>query len=70
MYICQVVEHFAYEILRLKNDQSALVLFNMREEKISEASKLKKRRLGRQIKIMGDFALMIGDLPDALDYYK
>ncbi|CAK74623.1 unnamed protein product (macronuclear) [Paramecium tetraurelia] len=70
LYLCQIIEHFASEILRLKNDQSQIVLFNMKEEKISDQSKLKKRKQGRQIKIMGDLALMINDPQDAIDYYK
>ncbi|CAD8164903.1 unnamed protein product [Paramecium pentaurelia] len=70
LYLCQIIEYFASEILRLKNDQSQFVLFNMKEEKITDQSKLKKRKQGRQIKIMGDFALMINDPQDAIDYYK
>lgn len=42
----------------------------MKEEKISDQSKLKKRKQGRQIKIMGDLALMINDPFDAIEYYK
>lgn len=42
----------------------------MREEKINDPSKLKKRKQGRQYKVMGDFALMVSSLTDALDYYK
>ncbi|CAK79338.1 unnamed protein product (macronuclear) [Paramecium tetraurelia] len=70
LYLCQIIEYFASEILRLKNDQSQLVVFNMKEEKISDQSKLKKRKQGRQIKIMGDLALMINDPFDAIEYYK
>ncbi|CAD8176333.1 unnamed protein product [Paramecium octaurelia] len=70
LYLCQIIEYFASEILRLKNDQSQLVVFNMKEEKISDQSKLKKRKQGRQIKIMGDLALMINDPLDAIEYYK
>lgn len=42
----------------------------MREEKISDQSKLKKRRLGRQYKVMGDLSLLILSTTDALNYYK
>ncbi|CAD8088333.1 unnamed protein product [Paramecium sonneborni] len=70
LYLCQIIEYFASEILRLKNDQSQIVLFNMKEEKINDQSKLKKRKQGRQMKIMGDLALMVNDSQDAIEYYK
>ncbi|CAD8075128.1 unnamed protein product [Paramecium sonneborni] len=70
LYLCQIIEYFASEILRLKNDQSQIVIFNMKEEKLNDQSKLKKRKQGRQVKIMGDFALMVNDPQDAIEYYK
>jgi hypothetical protein len=42
-----------------RNDSSSMVLFNMREDKINDQSKLKKRKLGRQYKVMGDFAMLV-----------
>jgi hypothetical protein len=35
-----------------------MVLFNMREEKISDQGKLKRRKMGRQLKMMGDFSML------------
>ena len=47
-------------------DTSAMILFNMREEKILDASKNKKRKKGRALKISGDYCLMTSSPQDAL----
>lgn len=68
IYLAEVILHFCQEVQRLKythnhhinrNDMSSMVLFNMREEKISDQAKMKKRKMGRQYKIMGDLALLV-----------
>jgi hypothetical protein len=41
----------------------------MKEDKLHDQAKLKKRKLGRQLKVMGDFALLVSSPKDALTYY-
>ena len=43
-----------------------MILFNKKEEKLVDVSKLKKRKIGRGFKVIGDYCLMINSFDDAI----
>lgn len=45
-------------------------VFNVKEEKLDDKSKLAKRKLGRQNKLMGDLAHIMGSLGEAETFYE
>lgn len=53
-----------------RTDNHNISLFNVKEDKISDSSRLKKRKAGRSLKVMGDYALMLGCTKDASAYYN
>ena len=54
----------------VRTDTHNISLFNVKEEKISDSTKLKKRKQGRSLKVMGDYALLLGCTKDATTYYN
>jgi len=42
-----------------RNDANTSILFNLKEEKLTDVAKLKKRKQGRCLKLMGDLAMTL-----------
>ena len=47
-------------LLLHRSDNHAYALFNVKEDKITDVSKLKKRKQGRSLKIIADLCLLVG----------
>lgn len=57
-------------LLAYRTDPHSVVLVHMKEERITDSSKMKKRKEGRALKMMGDYSLMMLSADDAMSYFS
>ncbi|KAL4496503.1 hypothetical protein ABPG72_014733 [Tetrahymena utriculariae] len=68
--IVDISINFALELEKLKSDPQNTVKVHMKEEKVTDSSKLKKRKEGRALKMMGDYCMMLLSFEDSISYYS
>ncbi|KAL4469377.1 hypothetical protein ABPG72_003884 [Tetrahymena utriculariae] len=68
--IVDISINIALELEKLKSDPQNTVKVHMKEEKVTDSSKLKKIKEGRALKMMGDYCMMLLSFEDAIGYYS